>query len=422
MQVAEQFTPQALHAASASPCPPCSPWFNLLDDMKPLHGITVLDLTRLLPGAVATMMLGDYGADVIKIEEPGTGDPARHSRAGIKKPGAYFLVTNRNKRSLTLNLKTDAGREVFLKLAAQADVVVEGFRPGVMERLGLSYDTLKELNPRLIYCAITGYGQDGPYRLKPGHDANYLSTAGVLSVIGAKDGPPVLAGVQLADLAGGSLHAVIGVLLALQARDRTGAGQFVDISMTDTALSLMYVPFASYMANEVQPPRGNDGLSGKYACYQLYETADGRYLSLGALEPKFWQEACRVLQCEQFIAPQFSSGAQAEMIAALRDIFKTRTAAQWLAAFDGVDTCIALVNDVAEALADPQLQARGVFGSIEHPTEGALPQIAPVVNLSATPGVMALPPPQLGEHTREILQRLGYSDEAIDGFAAAGAI
>ncbi len=389
--------------------------------MKPLSGITVLDLTRLLPGAVATMMLGDFGADVIKIEEPGTGDPARHSRAGIKRPGAYFLVTNRNKRSLTLNLKTEAGRAIFLKLAAQADVVVEGFRPGVMERLGLSYATLNELNPRLIYCAITGYGQDGPYRMKPGHDANYLSTAGVLGVIGGKDGPPVLPGVQLADLAGGSLHAVIGVLLALQARDRTGAGQFVDVSMTDSALSLMYVPFASYLANEVQPPRGNDGLSGKYACYQLYETQDGRYLSLGALEPKFWQEACRVLGREDFIPQQFSN-AQTGMIVALRDLFKTRTAADWLAAFEGVDTCIALVKDVEEMIEDPQIKARGMIAEIEHPTEGKLQQIAPTVKLSATPGTMELPPPQLGQHSREILQRLGYNDEAIEQFAAAGAI
>src|SRR6185436_18722250 len=280
--------------------------------MRPLDGIKVLDLTRLLPGAVATMMLGDFGADVLKIEEPGTGDPARHSRAGIKQPGAYFLVTNRNKRSLTLNLKTAAGQEIFLKLAQQADVVIESFRPGVMERLGVGYEILQQHNPRLIYCAITGYGQEGPYRTKPGHDVNYISTAGVLSVIGAKDGPPLIPGVQLADLAGGSLHAVIGVLLALQARERTGAGQMVDVSMMDGVLSLLYVPFASYLANGAAPLRGNEGLSGKYACYQLYETKDGRYLSLGALEPKFWEHACRVLGREDFIARQFNNDAQPE--------------------------------------------------------------------------------------------------------------
>jgi crotonobetainyl-CoA:carnitine CoA-transferase CaiB-like acyl-CoA transferase len=390
--------------------------------MRPLDGIKVLDLTRLLPGAVATMMLGDFGADVLKIEEPGLGDPARHSRAGIKQPGAYFLVTNRNKRSLTLNLKTAAGREIFLKLAAQADVVIEGFRPGVMARLGVDYETLRQLNPRLIYCALTGYGQDGPYRAKPGHDVNYISTAGVLSVIGAQDGPPVLPGVQLADLAGGSLHAVIGILLALQAREHTGEGQMVDISMLDGVLSLLYVPFASYLANGASPLRGNEGLSGKYACYQLYETRDGRYLSLGALEPKFWEQACRVLGHEDFIARQFSNDAQVEMLAALREIFKTKTAEEWLATFEGVDTCIALVKDVAEMMDDPQIRQRRMIAELEHPTVGTLKQIAPTVNLSATPGVIKLPPPQLGEHSQEVLRELGYSGETIQQFAEAGVI
>ncbi|MGH9843384.1 MAG: CaiB/BaiF CoA transferase family protein [Blastocatellia bacterium] len=389
-----------------------------LKRMRPLDGIIVLDLTRLLPGAVATMMLGDFGAGIIKIEEPGTGDPARQSRAGIQKkegqPGAYFLATNRNKRSITINLKHERGREIFLKLAARADAVIEGFRPGVMDRLGIGYETLKAINPRLIYCAITGYGQDGPYRLKAGHDANYLSVAGLLSVNGPKDGPPVLSGVQLADLAGGSLHAVIGVLLALQARERTGEGQMVDVSMMDGSLALMYVPFASYLANGAQPQRGNEGLSGRYACYQIYETNDGRYLSLGALEPKFWENACRVLGREDFIAQCFKSSAQEEMIAAFREIFKARTAAEWITAFEGVDTCIALINDIEEMINDPQVRHRGLIAEIEHPTEGSLKQIAPTVKLSATPGAMALPPPRLGEHTHTILQELGYATETIE--------
>jgi crotonobetainyl-CoA:carnitine CoA-transferase CaiB-like acyl-CoA transferase len=245
--------------------------------MRPLDGITVLDLTRLLPGAVATMMLGDFGAQVIKIEEPPAGDPMRQSRAGINHPSGYFLVTNRNKRSLTLNLKHEAGREVFLKLVEKADVVIEGFRPGVMERLGLDYETLRQLNPRLIYCALTGYGQDGPYRHQAGHDINYISTAGLLGVNGAKDGPPTIPGVQIADLAGGSLHSVIGILLALQARAQTGVGQMVDISMTDCSLALMYIPFAIYLANQAQPQRGAEGLTGRYACYHVYETKDGRH-------------------------------------------------------------------------------------------------------------------------------------------------
>jgi len=390
--------------------------------MRPLDGITVLDLTRLLPGAVATMMLGDFGAEVIKIEEPGVGDPARHSRAGIKQPGAYFLATNRNKRSVTINLKHERGREIFLKLVEKADALVEGFRPGVMDRLGAGYETLKAINPRLIYCAITGYGQDGPYRLKAGHDANYLSVAGLLGVNGPKGGPPALSGVQLADLAGGSLHAVMGVLLALQTRARTGEGQFVDVSMTDCSLSMMYVPFASFLANGAQPQRGNEGLSGRYACYQIYETKDGRYLSLGALEHKFWENACRVLGREDFIGKCFNDASQEEIIAAFREIFKARTAAEWLAAFENVDTCVALVNDIAEMIEDPQIKHRGLIAEIEHPTEGRLKQIAPTVKLSATPGAMRLPPPRLGEHTREVLKGLNYTDETIESLAREGVI
>jgi len=390
--------------------------------MRPLDGITVLDLTRLLPGAVATMMLGDFGADIIKIEEPGIGDPARHSRAGIKQPGAYFLATNRNKRSVTINLKHERGREVFLKLVEKADALVEGFRPGVMDRLGVGYETLKALNPRLIYCAITGYGQDGPYRLRAGHDANYLSVSGLLGVNGPKGGAPTLSGVQLADLAGGSLHAVIGVLLALQARAQTGEGQFVDVSMTDGSLSMMYVPFASFLANGAQPQRGNEGLSGRYACYQIYEAKDGRYLSLGALEHKFWENACRVLGREDFIGKCFNDDAQEEMIAAFREIFKTRTTAEWLAAFENVDTCVALVKDIAEMIEDPQIKHRGLIAEVEHPTEGRLKQIAPTVKLSATPGEIRLPPPRLGEHTREILKNLDYADEMIESLAREGAI
>jgi crotonobetainyl-CoA:carnitine CoA-transferase CaiB-like acyl-CoA transferase len=390
--------------------------------MKPLKNITVLDLTRLLPGAVATMMLGDFGADIIKIEEPGLGDPMRHSRAGINQPDAFFQVTNRNKRSITINLKQPAGRDIFLKLAEKADVVVEGFRPGVMDRLGIGYETLKAINPRVVFCSISGYGQDGPYRDRAGHDINYISTAGLLGVNGAKGGAPAVPGFQIADLAGGSLHAVIGILLALQARERTGEGQMVDISMTDCSLSLMYLPFAAFLANGEQPQRGAEGLSGRYACYQIYETKDGRHLSLGALEPKFWQNACHVLGREDLIPLQFSDDRQQEAIGALQELFLTRTAGEWLAAFDGVDTCITLVKDIAEMMADPQVQHRGLIAEIEHPTAGALKQIAPLIKLSATPGAMQSPPPQLGQHRREVLTGIGYTDAHIERLASDGVI
>ncbi len=390
--------------------------------MKPLDGITVLDLTRLLPGAVATMMLGDFGADIIKIEEPGLGDPARQSRAGIKQPGAYFLATNRNKRSIAINLKQPAGRQIFLELANKADVVVEGFRPGVMDRLGIGYEILKKLNPRLVYCAITGYGQDGPYRGNAGHDINYISIAGLLGVNGMADGPPVIPGVQIADLAGGSMHAVIGVLLALQARERTGEGQMVDVSMMDGSLAMMFVPFAAYLANGAQPQRGAQGLSGRYACYQVYQTKDGRFLALGALEPKFWVNACRVLGREDLIERQFVDNEQPECIRALSDIFQTKTAREWLAAFEGVDTCIALIKDLAEMIDDPQVKHRGLIAEIEHPESGRIKQIAPTVKLSATPGEMRSPPPLLGEHTSQVLNELGYSDDTIKKLSRDGVI
>jgi crotonobetainyl-CoA:carnitine CoA-transferase CaiB-like acyl-CoA transferase len=218
------------------------------------------------------------------------------------------------------------------------------------------------------------------------------------------------------------LHAVIGVLLALQAREHTGEGQMVDVSMMDGSLALMYVPFASSLANGSQPQRGNEGLSGRYACYQIYETKDGRSLSLGALEPKFWENACRVLGREDFIEKCFLGSAQEEMIAAFREIFKTRTAAEWLAAFENVDTCIALINDIAEMIDDPQVRHRGLIAEIEHPEAGRIKQIAPTVKLSATPGEMRLPPPLLGQHTQEILKNVGYTDEMIESLAREGVI
>ncbi|MGE0103686.1 MAG: CaiB/BaiF CoA transferase family protein [Blastocatellales bacterium] len=390
--------------------------------MEALQNITILDLTRLLPGAVATMMLGDFGARIIKIEEPGTGDPMRYSRAGIKHPGGYFYVTNRNKRSITINLKHPSGREAFLRMAEKADIVMEGFRPGVMDRLGIGYDTLSALNPRLIYCALTGYGQDGPYRDLAGHDINYISIAGLLGINGPKGGAPQIPGVQIADLAGGSLSSVIGVLLALQARERTGRGQLVDISMMDNSLALMFIPFATYLANLDQPRRGAEGLTGRYACYNIYRTGDGRYLSLGALEPKFWQNACRVLGREDLIEIHFKSDRQDEMIGILTGIFETRTADEWLAEFAKVDTCITLVKDMSEMVQDPQVVHRGLIAEIEHPVEGALKQIAPTIRLSATPGRMSSPPPQLGEHTDEILREYGFTDQAIGEMKTAGAI
>lgn len=390
---------------------------------KPLDAIRVLDLTRLLPGAVATMMLGDFGADVIKIEEPGAGEPMRHMPPFVNGAGAYFQATCRNKRSVALDLKQGQGRAAMLRLVERADVLVESFRPGVMRRLGLDSESLREVNPRLIYCAITGYGQDGPYAGRAGHDVNYIAVAGLLGLNAAQGGAPVIPGVQVADLAGGSLQAVIGILLALAARERTGCGQFVDISMTDGALSLMLIPLTTLVATGRAPQPSAETLSGRLACYHVYKTADGRHVALGALEPKFWAAACRVLGCEELIALQFAEGeAQARCVEKVQTTFRSRTAAEWLERFAGVDACLELALDPQEVLDHPQVVQRGVIAEMNQPGAGTLKQLAPTIRLSETPAEMQLAPPRLGQHTHEILREAGYSDDEIEAMKQAGTI
>ncbi len=389
---------------------------------RPLEGMRVLDLTRLLPGAVASMMLADFGAEVIKIEEPGIGDPMRHSQLGISDPEAWYLAINRNKRSAVIDLRRPEGREVFLRLVESADVVLEGFRPGVMDRLGIGYGVLRVLNPRLIFCSISGYGQDGPYRQRAGHDGNYIAIAGLLGINGQAGGPPVLPGVQIADIAGGSLHAVAGILLALLARERGSEGQAIDISMTDCTFSMLYIPLVQSLTDARQPQRGSEGLTGKYACYQVYQTLDGRYLVLGALEPKFWAGACQVLGREDLIGRQYEGDAQSGMIEELGRIFAERSQSDWLKLFEGVDCCLTPVLDFAGVLDDPQIRHRGLIADIELPDGGRLRQVAPVIRLSETPARMELPPPRLGEHTRQVLAGAGYTPGEIEGLVAAGVV
>jgi crotonobetainyl-CoA:carnitine CoA-transferase CaiB-like acyl-CoA transferase len=336
--------------------------------VRPLDGITILDLTRLLPGAAATMLLANFGAEVIKIEEPG-GDYARRMPPLIDGEGAVFRATNRGKKSIVLDLKTADGKATFERLAAQADVLIEGFRPGVMKRLGLDYETLRPLNERLVYVSLTGYGQTGPNAGMAGHDINYIALGGLLDITVA------IPGAQIADLAGGSLQAVIGILLALAARQKTGRGQFVDVSMLNGVTWLMTLPLAVYSATGEMPTM----LSGRYACYQTYQAGDGRWLAAGALEPKFWAVLCGKLGCREFIPDQFTEGErQAEIIESLRKIFRTKSATEWLELFRGADVCVTLVRNVAEVAAD-----RGS-------------EVIP--RLSETPGRVGDWPPRLDEH------------------------
>lgn len=358
--------------------------------MTALDGIVVLDLTRLLPGAAATMQLAAFGAEVIKIEEPERGDYGRWLPPYLEGEGAVFRVVNRGKKSVALDLKSAAGREAFLRLAGTADVVVESFRPGTMDRLGLGYETARARNERLIYVSITGYGQSGPLANLAGHDINYLAMGGALDLNGPCGGPPAIPGIQIADLAGGAMQAVIGVLLALAAREKTGRGQAVDVSMTEGVASLLPVPLGLYGATREIPERGATILSGRYGCYHLYETADGRWLAAGALEAKFWEALCRALGCEQFVPDQFAeSPRREEIIAELARIFRTRKSEEWFEYLRGVDACVTPVRNVAEVAAAFGL---GAGGSV----------VAP--KLSETPGHLGSAPPRLGEHTREILE------------------
>jgi len=300
-----------------------------------LEGIRVLDLTRLLPGAVTTQWLADSGAEVIKIEQPSIGDYARDSYA------ALFELTNRGKKSVEIDLKRD--QEVFRKLVRSADVLIEGFRPGVMDRLGLGYLNLHQVNSRLIYVALTGYGPD---TLLAGHDVNYLAMSGVLDLIRAQDGTPVIPGVQIADLAGGSMQAVIGILLALEARHRTGLGQRVDVSMTHGLEVLLPVARVG----------GSDLLSGRYGCYHVYAAAENTFVAVGALEAKFWANLCRELGCLELIELQLAKD-QVSVIAVLEKIFNTATAEVWFERIGARDCCVTPVRIAAHGAA-PLLPGR----------------------------------------------------------------
>jgi crotonobetainyl-CoA:carnitine CoA-transferase CaiB-like acyl-CoA transferase len=368
----------------------------------PLEGIRVLDLTRLLPGAYATGILGDLGAEVIKVEQPGGGDPMRSYPPELNGTSAFSWVTDRNKRSVVLNLRDPRGAEAFLALARRADVVIEGFRPGVVDRLGVGYDAVRAVNPRVVYCSISGYGADGPLVREAGHDINYLGRAGVLSV---SDG---MSGVQIADLAGGSLMALTGLLAALVHAQRTGEGDHVDIAMTDGAFSLLAVTLGPYFADGRVPAAGTELLNGGVPCYGIYECADGRRITVGALEPQFWQALCEGAERPDLLATQFSPEARETW----RAIFATRTRDEWLAVYAGRDACVGPLNDLAEAVREPQLVERGMVRE---------QQVGPAIKLRERPASLRSDAPALGESTRALLTEAGLDAEALirDGVAQA---
>jgi crotonobetainyl-CoA:carnitine CoA-transferase CaiB-like acyl-CoA transferase len=391
----------------------------------PLAGVRVLDLTRLLPGGFCTLMLADFGAEVLKVEDIGMGDyirwaPPYYEGADESAKSALYLSLNRGKRSVRLNLKDERGRDALVRLVREYDVLVESFRPGVLDRLGVGWERLSAQNPGLVYCAISGYGQDGPLRDRSGHDMNYLGLVGLLGLTGEKGGPPVQSAGQIADLGGGGLMAAFGILAALRERDRSGQGQFVDVSMADGALSWLAMVAGRYFAEGVAPQRGDLELAGRLICYRPYACKDG-WVSLGALEPKFWQAWCQGVGREDLVEKQFEAPGSAAH-AEVERIFLERTRDEWEAFASRNDCCLEPVLGLDEALDSELVRAREMVVSIDQPgVAEPVRQLGVPVKLSRTPGAPQGPGPVLGEHTREVLREVGYSDDEIGELEEHGA-
>jgi alpha-methylacyl-CoA racemase len=399
----------------------------------PLDGIRVLDLSRLLPGGFCSLLLADFGADVLKVEDTGMGDyirfsPPYYEGAHDSAKSALFLSLNRNKRSIRLDLKHERGREVLMRLVREHDVVLESFRPGVLDRLGVGYERMREENPGIVYCAISGYGQDGPRKGAAGHDMNYLGLIGLLGLTGERGGEPVQAAGQIADLGGGALMAAFGIMAALRERDGgpgqagSGEGQVVDVSMADGALSWLAMVAGGYFADGTVPRRGDLPLAGSLVCYRPYECADG-WVTLGALEPKFWQAWCQGVGRADLIAKQFERpGSEAH--AEVQEIFKARKREEWEAFARKHDCCLEPVLELDEALDSELVRAREMVVEIEQPgAERPVRQLGIPVKLDRTPGDHArLPGPALGEHTEEVLLAAGYSEAEIAELLQAGAV
>jgi len=388
----------------------------------PLDGVRVLDLTRLLPGGYATLLLADLGADVLKIEEPGKGDYIRWTPPIVGEFSAAHIALNRNKRSMTLNLKSDEGRDILRGLVEKFDVVIESFRPGVMARLGLGWEALRERNRGLVYCAVSGYGQTGPRAFVAGHDVNYIGYAGILGINGEEGGRPVIPGVQIGDLAGGGMAAAISILAALFRKNATGEGDFCDVSMADGALSWLTIHAGNFVATGEDPERELMHLSGRFPCYRVYPAADG-YLSVGALEPHFWSTLCEVIQRPDLAGDAFAMGERRdEVVAELNALFAQKTRADWMSVFEGRDACVGPVNSFSEAFEDEQFIARDMIFEAEVPGAGMWKHLGNPVKLgSARRTDMGLPPPRMGEHTADVLDELGMSGR-LEELRSSGAI
>jgi len=390
--------------------------------MLALEGIRILDLSRLAPGPYCTMILADLGADVLKIEPPGSGIPFFAPPVEEDRWYAYN-AHDRNKRSMVLNLKTEEGRQIFHHLSEGADVVVEGFRPGAVKRLGVDYDTLKIKNPRIIYCSISGYGQREPYSHLPGHDPNYIAVTGALSLIGPKDNAPSLPPNLLADFAGGGLQAAVAILAALIVRARTGTGQYLDIAMLDGVMSLMASEMSQYFISGKVPRRGETWNTGGEPWGGVYETKDGGYISVAAGEPHFRQNLCKALGCDDLIPDQNATGKKrVEIFRRFKKAFLLKKRDEWFDLLIKADVPAGPVNSLEEAVNNEHILHRRMVIEVEHPIFGTVRQVGIIPTLSETPGQVRHLGVKPGEHTAEVLTSLGYTQEDMDRLRGKGVI
>ena len=384
-----------------------------------LRDIRVLDLTWLGPGPFCSSLLGDLGADIIKIHEP----DVERSGSLIKHmlPNSPDYPGLRNCRVMGIDLKAEEGRTIFYDLAQTADVVMESFRPGVTRRLRIDYKTLAKINPKIVYISFSGYGQDGPYRDIVGHDINYISIGGLLGLTGHANGTPVITGVPIADFAAGGMVAAIDILAALRERDKTGRGQFADVSLTDGIVGMMSVWINPYLTWGVLSKRGETWLSGKWPWYNVYETKDGKYISIGALEPHFYANLCLLMGHEDLIEYQFAEGNKGEEIFRyFRETFLTKTRDEWLEILRQKDTCVAPVYSIDELVSDPQLISRKIIDELPHPTLVRVKQVGSILKLSDSPFRVRNWSTRFGQHTKEILNELGYSVARINALGKKG--
>ena len=389
-------------------------------NMLPLQDVKIFDLTRLIPGAVCTSMLGDAGANVIKVEEVNAGDYERQIHPFIGSMASRFLILNRNKKSIALNLKEDLGQAIFLEMVKEADVLVEGFRPGTMKSLGLDYESLQKVNEKLIYCSISSFGQDGPYKDMVAHDITILGVGGFLDITGVKGGAPIIPGLQIVDSVAGT-NAALAILFALMTRVRTGKGQFIDISMFDGFMSWMFDAARYSFAGETVPERGGGRLWGGLSNYNVYETKDGKFITIGSLESKFKRILLKKL-CRDDLAGEKAETTSSkikqtdnELHSLMREIFLTKTRNEWIKEFDELNICVGPVNSVEEALSHPQTAFRKMVMEVDHPSAGRIKQMGSPLKFSdISLDVNRLPAPRQGEHTREILGGLGYSESSIN--------